>query len=322
MEQRFGLSKSNLIYFGIVAILHIALFVAFSQKSAYLTGELIGKLIALLLFPALFARLAWALATNKKRWASVTFNVVLTLFLFGQLGQAANRGRQAQQLAELEKSRDRFKADVAATDDPDQLDAAYKDFVGSVKGSFDRLSEGSTGSERRFYQIMKGFVSDSEDAARKWNDAYNAVLAPDILDYGHLSDDQEYDRQRGVLTAYVEVTRSYLTFFAGMMPDLEQRLAELGENELAKGALKGAEEKYRKQQPVFEPLMQTHVEYGLELIEVLDLLQANAAAWSMENDELVFDDGETQEAFGQLLGSLINKETTIETLSNKLVAAM
>ena len=68
--------------------------------------------------------------------------------------------------------------------------------------------------------------------------------------------------------------------------------------------------------------MQTHVEYGLELIEVLDLLQANAAAWSMENDELVFDDGETQEAFDQLLGSLIDKETTIETLSNELVAAM
>ena len=105
MEQRFGLSKSNLIYFGIVAILHIALFVAFSQKSAYLSGELIGRLIALLLFPALFARLAWALATNKKRWASATFNVVPDPSHFrtartgrepGPSGAAAGRAREVE----------------------------------------------------------------------------------------------------------------------------------------------------------------------------------------------------------------------------------
>ncbi len=45
----------------------------------------------LLLLPSLFAWIIWRLSGKNERRKSLTFNIVLTLALLGQVGQAAQR---------------------------------------------------------------------------------------------------------------------------------------------------------------------------------------------------------------------------------------
>jgi hypothetical protein len=87
MENIFKLSSFNKKYIGIVALIFMLSFAVYSDKSAYQTGRLVGYLLTFSLLPALFAWIAWRLMGRTDRPASITFNIVLSLLLLGQLGK-------------------------------------------------------------------------------------------------------------------------------------------------------------------------------------------------------------------------------------------
>jgi len=323
MKEKFTLSKSNKIYFGVVAALSLVLFVASFDKTPYQIGELAGRLISFLLFPSLFAWIIWRLSGKKEKGGNVTFNIVLTLVLLGQIGQQGSNLQQSKILGEIQEQTDEFKKKALSMDPQSDFNASYNGFVESVEEGLSSLSETSTGTEKKLYEIMSEFTADTQITVQNWLKAYTAVQSPRILDYSLLDGDEEFEYQRNVLRSYIEQTRAYDKLFAHMIPDLRQRLNVLGENHaLVKEAIKGAAEKYDLQKPIFEPLIQVHAQYGQNLIKTLDFLQRNMGEWSYDNEELLFSNENVLNEYNDLFEELRNNEATINTLSAKLLEAM
>ena len=319
-KQKFRLSKSNGIYFGVVALLYFVLSVAFTDKIPYQIEFLTGKLVGLLIFSLLFAWIIWRLSGRKGKGGNLTFNIVLTLALLGQIGQIGNKLQQSPRLGELQEQKEEFKKEFFNTDDPAEIDTAYNEFADSVEDELSRLSEISTGSEKQLYRIMSDFFTQSQTITQNWSESYNTVLSPRILDFSLLSSDEEFDYQRNILRIYVEKTKLYDEFFASSVPNLRKRLSILGEeSEHVQAVVKGTTEKYLSQKPIFEPLMQAHVEYGENMIQLLELLQKNKDEWAYESNELLIYSESVLNDYNELIEELGNNEAMINTLSRKLI---
>lgn len=323
MKQKYSLSKSNKIYLGVIAVFSFVRFIATSNFTSYQLGEFTGSLIAFLLFPSLFAWIVWGLSGRKGKAGSVTFNIVLTLLLLGQIGQFVNKSQQNLITRELVKQEEQYKKEISSTDDPAKIDAATNKYFNSVQGELNKLAETSTGPQKQFYKIMSAYTSESQSIIQDFNDSVNAVLSPRILDYSLLNSDEEFDYQRNILRLYVEKTEIYIGLFANSVPDIKNRLSVLGEgNEYAKGAIDGVTGEYLAQKPFFEPLMHAHGEYGNNMIQILDLLQNNKDDWDYENDELLVYSQAVMDEYNELLEELGNNEAAINTLSDKMVDQM
>lgn len=323
MKQEFSLSKSNKIYFGVISLLYFALFVAFSEKTLYQIGDFSGRVFCLLLFPSLFAWIVWRLSGRNEKGSNLTFNIVLTLTLLGQIGQFVNKSLQFQELIAIHEQKEKFKRKISNTDDPEEFGKAHNEFANSVKSEFDRLSKTSIGPERQYYRIMNEFVAETQINVQDWYESYKAVLSPRILDYSLLTSDEEFRHQKNILTLYVEKTKAYNEFFANMVPNLEKRLSVLGEgNEIANEAMKGATNKYFSQKPFFEPLMQAHVAYGKKMIQILELLQKNKNEWVYKDGRLLFYSANVLNAHNDMVEELGKNEVTISTLSGNLAGVM
>ena len=322
----YTLSKSNKIYFLIVAVLSIGAFIAMSDPTPYGIGGLIGRLIGLFLIPALIALIVWLLSGRKEKGGSWTINIVLTLVILGQVGQFGNNiqpSQQSQVLSEFGEAQVEFKRDISNIEDPEEFDDVYKKHVASMKHSLSDLSEMSEGTEKQFYMIMNEYVGEAQLVVQKWQDSFDAAQSPRILDYSLLNSDEEFDYQKNVLNYYTENTKAYGIYYANTVPDLKGRLSVLEEeNPFVKGAVEAATEKYLSQKSVFEPLMQAHIEYGNGMIQMLDLLQKNKDMWSYENDELLFSDDRLLSQYNELVEVSGSKVETINTLSSKLVDSM
>ncbi|MEN8131796.1 MAG: hypothetical protein ABFS45_16730 [Pseudomonadota bacterium] len=319
----YTLSKSNKIYFSVVAVLSFGAFVAMSEPTPYGIGRLTGSLIGYFLIPALIALIVWWLSGRKEKGGSWTFNIVLTLVILGQIWQFGDNTKPSQVLSEFGEEREKFKRNISSIEDPEELDDARDKYVDSIKHGFGDLSEASEGAQKQFYIIMNGYVGEAQLAAQKWKDSFNAAQSPRILDYSLLNSDEEFDYQRNVLNLYVENTKVYSIYQANSVPDLIKRLSVLEEeNATFSGAVNGATEQYLAQKPIFEPLMRAHIEYGNGMIQMLDLLQVNKDMWSYENDELIFSDDRLLSQYNELVEVFSNSAGTINTLSSKLVDLM
>jgi hypothetical protein len=323
MESKFKLSSFNKKFIGVAALIFLLLFVVFSDKAPYQIGVLIGRLMVLFLLPTLFAWIVWRFTGRKKKAASITFNIVLSLILLGQIGQFGNRQQQTQTVRELQEIKAEFKKEVTNSDDPAVVSAAFDKFSDSAIEGINELSETSSGDEKEFFKIMGEFASESQLMVQGWHTANNKVQSPRILDYSLLTSDGEFDYQRSILKEYIEKTVMYNEFFENLIPNIKARLSVLGEdNSYTKGAVDAATEKYFKQKPIFEPLMQTHIEYGNNLIQILDFLQKNEDEWAYENDELLLNSDELLSEYNKMAIVLESNIETINTLSNQLVNQM
>ena len=323
----YKLSKSNKIYFSVVAVLSIGVFVVMSEPTPYGLGVLTGRLIGYFLIPALIALIVWWLSGRKEKGGSWTFNIVLTLVvslvILGQIGQYGNNIQLSQTLADLQEQQEEFKRDISNIEDPEEYDDAYNEHVDSMKQGFSDLSEVSEGVEKQFYVIMNEYTDEVQLATQKWQDSFKAVQAPRILDYSLLNSDEEFIYQRNVLNSYTENTKAYDIYYANMVPGLKKRLSVLeGENAIVIGAVNAATKNYNLQKPIFEPLMRAHIEYGNSLIQVLDLLQKNKDMWSYENNELMINSDNMLSQYNELVEVIGGNEATINTLSSKLVDTM
>ena len=273
MESKFKLSSFNLKYSGAVALVYLLLFFFFSDKAAYQIGALTGKLLVLLFLPTLFAWIVWRLAGKRERAASVTFNVVLSLMLFGQIVNLLQQPEAAMEGQEQEE-------------------------ISRVMGEY--------GSN------MQAIVED-------WGAVASSLQSAGVLDYSLLTNDAEFDRQRAILRDYIEKTVAYDDSFTNTVPYIEARLSGLGEGNLAaKEAVDGFRKGYLQQKPFFDPLMQAHIDYANNQIEILNLLQRNKNEWADENGQLVVYNDELLDEFNKLATAITNNEKTIGTLAVKL----
>lgn len=318
MRHNFTLSTSNKIYYGVLAIFFIAVYVAYAEKTPYITGRLAGILIAFLLFPSLFAWIAWHLSGKKEKGASLTFNIVLTLIILGVVGRYGDRRRAAQERSEIQKEKEVLKKALSSAEDPAEIDTAYNKYVDSMRDRLNKLSETSTGQEKQLYETMNDFFNEMQTVTRNWWDSYHAVLSPRILDYSVLNSDEEFDHQKKVLSLYVENSKANKKDFMDIVPNLKKRLGVLDEgNKFMQEALKILTDKFLSKNKIFVPLMEAHIEYGKNMIQLLELLQNNKDEWVYENDELLIDSDDVLDKLNDLCEKLVVIESTITTLSAK-----
>lgn len=321
MEQRFTLSKSNKIYYGIVAVAFIVLFIVAGDISSATIGRLTGKLIGFLLFPAFFAWIVWRLSGKNEREKSLTFHIVLTLTLLGQVGQAMQRVQQQQKLDELAVYKKEFKETVSK--DPETFNSAHAKFVDSYKKKLDSLSKTGTDSERQLFKIIHEFISKTQTMNQDWNNSIAAVQSPEILDYTLLNSDKVFENQIKVIQLYLDKTKAHQVFYKNFIPDLKERLSVLGENSVpARDTLEGATNKYLSQKPIMEPLIQAHLEYGNGLLRALEFLKKHQGEWVYTQNELNFSKDDMTNQYSKLLEDISKSEATINALSQKFLEKM
>ncbi len=323
MAHPFKLSTFNKAYIGFVALVAFALFIAFSEKTPFQVGQLTGELLSCLLFPLLLAWIVWGVTGRREKGGRLTFTLVLTLILFGRLAQFEKRGRVNQEFESLQTQKEELKKELLATDDPEEIDAAFNGYVQSGKDAFDRLSKTSSGDEKKFYIIMRDIVTEAQTTTQNWNDAFRAVQSPDILDLSILVSGDEFARQSMIVRSYIEQSTAYSESVATYIPRLKKRLSVLGDgNEIATEAIKGATEKLLLQKPILEPLMRTHIAYGNNMLQILELLQKNQDDWDYDNAELSIYSDDVSSDFDELADALGANEEAINSLSEKLIDGM
>jgi hypothetical protein len=104
-----------------------------------------------------------------------------------------------------------------------------------------------------------------------------------------------------------------------MVPNIKTRLSVLGkETPEMKAVEEDFERSYLHQKPLFEPLIQTHIEYGNNQIQVLNYLQNNKDEWAYENNQLFLNSDKSFNEFNKLVRAIQNNEETIGILATKL----
>ena len=319
-RPKFGPSKSNMIYFGILAaIMASGFFANVSEPTPEQLGTLTGRLVAMLALPLIISWVFWLVAQDKRKASSVAFNVVLTLVLFGQINQRSQGLSNAQEVQELVKHKEGFKDAIANAEDMEAYDKAYLEYSESIKDGFRKLSEDRTGDEKVYFRIMAELAEKSQEVNQAWMDAYNAVLDPNILNYEVLVKGGEYENQKEVIRHYIKETKVTTEYFSNYLTYMEERLREVGNEKLLEGTLRGARKKVAVQMPIMEPLMKEHLIYADNLIALLDVLESHQGKWAYEEETVLFDEDEGLSAFNLLMVKIGANEIKIQALSQQLV---
>ncbi len=148
---------------------------------------------------------------------------------------------------------------------------------------------------------MAEFEGEEVVAARKWKNAFDATQAEEIYDFPAMNSDEDFNDRIKVLNAYVAESEEYGEFVADMFTNLEKKMSVFGDYGPAKQALTVHKETLTTQSRQLEPAIRAHIEFGKLMVEALELLKKNRAAWSYENGELQFEDDLVLTRFNEII---------------------
>ena len=326
-KDGFQLSRSNKIYFGVIAAsLGLVGVMANPRDPFRALGAVTWELGVFFLASWVVGWMVWGFSGGSRKSGRIAFNIVLTLALLIQISQIPSvlsaRKKQNQVLSEMERTRAKFQKKAAKAADLSELGAAGDKYVDSITDNLKRLSETSTGPMKPVARILSQLANETVVIAQAWGDSFKAVQSPEFFDWSLLTSDEEFDRRRNLLRLHGENTRAYKEFFDNVVPTLRKRLSVLREDSpYAERVLAGARDAYLRQKPILHPLMQAHIEYSDNLTHILDFLQKNRDVWSYENDEFLISNDSVLLKFNQLFDAAAKNEETINALGLKLLKA-
>jgi hypothetical protein len=193
--------------------------------------------------------------------------------------------------------------------------AQYDEFDATMQ-MFNELSDQSTEEEAEFYKITRDYLQEGKLANDRWNESFDAVQAPRILDYAVLTSDEEIEYQKGVVRKYIDESIAAKKRSDNWVLNYKKRLSVLGaDNDFAKGAIKGASERWAARQKVINPLTEAHIKYGNSLFKVLELLQDNKGDWSYQDNQLQFNNDDIRSKYNALSHSINGNAAIINSLS-------
>ncbi|WP_163834403.1 hypothetical protein [Spartinivicinus ruber] len=223
-------------------------------------------------------------------------------------------------LSSYEQSKEKFKDLVLNSEDPEQLDSAYNEFVDDVQSNIAFMERVKSGKDKLFYSILRKFVEETAQKNKQLDDAMIAVQSPRILDYALLKREGEFEFQIGVVKNYIKEATENNEYTLNAILNLNEKLKALGEDsQIYKGSVSVLNITFSRQKPTLELLGQAHVDYGNHMLEVLENLKNNKETWLYENDELIINDDAVQTKHNQLVDSLNGDENKINLLVEKLV---
>lgn len=319
----YKLSKSNRIYFGVVAIITILLFIFYGSYTPYQFGRTTGAVLFYLLIPMFFGWLNWKMSKRKKNSGSGVFNFFLTLLIFGQMLQFVERLEKNKNMMEVERQRSKFIESLKTEEDPDKVNENYNNFINSMKTELDTLSQSSSGTEKMFFKVMEEFVNETQMIVNIWQESFDAVQEPRIFDFSVMNNKGEIVSQQGILNTYIKSSEDLLDNFNNMVSRVKIKLSKLDQNNrYVKGGIADIQLEYDKSAHVYIPLITNHIEYGNNMFSILELLQLNPHQWKYKNNELLFENLEIQSAYNEIFSKLEVNESMINQLTDELATVL
>jgi hypothetical protein len=322
-KDKFRLSKPNLI----LPVLYVSLLFVFyfigPEKTLDQMAQLTARMIGTLVITTLFTWLIWRLTGRKRIVASLTLNIIMLFLILGFIANVGDGVNSTKVLSNIEKSKETFKKELSNTDDPVKIESERQKYIDSVVSGFESLSANSTGDKKKYYEIMGSHTRESLMVAQNWKDSLMALQSPAIFDYSLLSSDEEFARRRSIINQYIENTIAYKQWHDNMIDTLKSKLSVLGEEKrFVEETVKGATEQYNAQKEIFAQFIEANLEYGKNMICVLDLLQNNKDLWYYENGELLINSDSVLNQFNDIIKAITDNTTKINELSYKLIEVL
>ncbi|MGS2738739.1 hypothetical protein [Sinomicrobium sp. M5D2P17] len=320
-KSRFKLSKVNWIFAGIVIGISALTFLRKDGINIYSLGYLLGSIVTVGLIPLIFAFLVWLIRRRKAYAGTYTFNIVLVLMCFGMIKEiGAIRKEKTESMNNITKSLSDFKEKISNEED---AISAYEEFSSNVDESLSKLIQNSSGNEQEVYRKLQKFVTLNKEKMINWEKSYDSVMNPRILDYAVLNTPEEHRYQIAVIEHYRNQSELYKHFFnnrKSLVTELFKNIPK--DNQTLKGVVKGINTKDSIQRPVFIPLMDTHISYSQNLIDLLALLKEYDGKWEYQNDELIFENEKMEQRYLAIIQKVAENEDQINELTDKLIEMM
>ncbi len=322
MKYPFKLSKSNIIYAAIVSIIIILFNFRIYGFDGYTVGYSLGSIIGAILFPTLVALLFWFLLGRKENGGTTTFNIVLTLMLFGSIIEFSQMLEDRQKpIDDLQKAVFEYKENTLSN--PDSVATNYAELSTNVNIAIDDLIKTSYGEEKKIYLTLKNYLKKSDSVNAKWNNSYQAFMEPRILNFTKLNNDEEYEYQKKVVQNYIDDSENFKNFVQNRVDYLKSQTKHIDSNNKAfKGFMKGIINKDSVQKPIFIPYINAHIDYGKNTKGIIELLERENGKWKNDNGIVKFQNPKSQVAYETLLENAIQNEETVNEYSEKLVGIM
>lgn len=320
MNPVFSLSKSNKIFGIVAAFLFAGIFLLTSEPGSVDIARALGRLLALLLIPTILSWIVWRFSGRTENSGSVAFNVLLALFILGQLVSLSQFRAQAFQTAEMENEAADYRRRIATAGTPEEARQLQEAYTESTLSNLRRLAAQSSGKQREFHLIMAQFIEDTQVREKQWNSTFFQAESERILDSSVLNSPQEFEFQRGVIDRYLEETRDYSKYFFAMPADLRTRLDVLGRgNHAAAEAFGAFQGSHRAQVESYTRLLKAHIRYGATTRQMLDFLEKNTDSWNHENGSLQFHSDDLRKEYDKLHESREALGLTINEISQQLL---
>ena len=325
MKSPFKLSKTNIIYALIVAVIIIFLnIINYGFDGGYTFGIILGSVIGIAIFPTLIAFLFWFILGKKEKGGTTSFNVILTLMLIGSINQFGQIAKDRKKpIDNIQKAISEYKESTQTN--PDSTDSNYSKLSTNIKSSIDDLIKTSVGEERNVWLILKDFFKKSDSTNVKWNNAYNTFAEPRILDFNRLNNSNEFKFQKQTVQEYINQSKHFKFFVENRFDYLKEQTKRIDKsNKSYIGFIKGLTKKDSIQKPIFIPYINAHIEYGEGIKKVIDLLEIEQGKWNYENETetLIFKKTDIQATYEVIFNNAISNEEIVNELSEKLVEIM
>jgi len=320
-KKRFKLSKVNWVF--ALAVIGVSAFVFLRNDgiNSFSLGYLFGSIVISGLIPLLFAFVVWLIRRRKAYAGTYTFNVVLVLMCFGMIQEiGAIRKEKIKNANVITNSAAEFKEKIINEED---AILAYETHSTNIEDGLSKMIKNSTGNEQEVYINLKKFTSINSSVMIAWQKSYDLVMEPRILDYSVLRDQAEFNYQIGVLKQYQKQSELYKSHFEKRMSLIEDFNKNIPkENKALKGVMKGISKKDSIQKPIFKTFINSHINYGNSLIEMVEFLKNNNEEWKYQNDELIFNSSELEKRYSDIIKQIAEVEVRINESTEKLIGTM
>ncbi|WP_378172651.1 hypothetical protein [Aquimarina sp. SS2-1] len=320
-KRGFKLSKVNWIFALIVIGISSLIFLRRDGINGFSLGYLFGSIATSAIIPLFFALMVWLIKGKKEYSGTYTFNIILTLMCFGMIKEIGSMSKeQSESVDSITKSVEEYKERI--NNEEDGL-TAYREHISNVDNGISKMIKNSTGNEQEVYINLQKFSNLNSSVMINWQKAYDSVLAPRILDYSVLNNQEEFEYQIGVLKYYRKQSESYKSHFENrksLIIDLNKNIPE--NNQTLIGVMRGINKKDSIQKPVFKPFINSHISYGNNLIKIVEFLNLNSGKWEYENEELIFENSELETKYSELINKITENENQVNRWTDELIKVM
>ena len=317
----YKITKFNWIFYIIAIILASLLRLLTFENFPEFIGNCIGLSIGFLIFASLFGVIFWFILGRKENGGSYTFNVLILLMLFGQLGEFSRTiNSRKENKVDIRQAIQKYKDDIK--NDSLQGNEALDSFAVSLEKGIDELIDDSRGNEKKLYISLKAFLNESIDEANLWNDAYYKINDDAFFNFNVLKNEGEFESQIEIAQDYIKASNRYKVFFQQRMNRLNAIIENNGINdEFANKMTSALRKKIKKQGIVFIPYIDNHIKYGEKMVEILKFTKDKK--WKSSDLNFVeFSNSKYQEEFDSKINQLVVIEENVNELHSKLIDVM